>query len=330
MTVTQSPAPAATPAAAPGWLRHVTPGPALATLIVFAAALSLTQGLGFTHGATLILRTAILALAAVSLSFLIGQCGLVSFGHAAPVGIGAYAVLISGEYGVTNVLAVLPLAAGAAALFSAATGLIALRTRGVYFIMITLSFAQMAFYVAASLSAFGGDDGMAIAARSTFFGVRFLKSDLSLAILAVALLVIALALFGRIAASRFGLMLRAGRANEAKLSALGLSPYRHRLIALAMAGAAAGIAGALLANQVEYVSPATMGWHMSGELIVMVVLGGIASPGGAVVGAIAISLLDEILGHTTEHWRLGLGLVIVAVVLLRGCDLKALLTGGAK
>ncbi|OZA77027.1 MAG: hypothetical protein B7X76_10695, partial [Azorhizobium sp. 39-67-5] len=109
MTVTQSPAPAAVPAAPPGWLRQVTPGPALATLIVFAAALALTQGLGFTHGATLILRTAILALAAVSLSFLIGQCGLVSFGHAAPVGIGAYAVLISGEYGVTNVLAVLPL-----------------------------------------------------------------------------------------------------------------------------------------------------------------------------------------------------------------------------
>lgn len=311
-------------------LRAVLPGPALATFLVFVAALGLCHALGFPHGATLIVRTATFALAAVSLSFLIGQGGLVSFGHAAPLGIGAYAVLIAGEYGITNILVVLALGAGAAAAFSALTGTIALRTRGVYFIMITLAFAQMAFYVAASLADFGGDDGMAIAARSTAFGVRFLKSDTALALLAIVLLALALGLFGRLSASRFGLMLRAGKASEAKLAALGLSPYRHRLIALAVAGAVAGVAGVLLANQVEYVSPASMGWHVSGELIVMVVLGGIGSPAGAVVGAVAVSLLDETLGHATEHWRLGLGLVIVAVVLLRGRDLKALFTGGAK
>lgn len=306
------------------------PGAALATLFAFGAALGLCHMLGFTHGATLIVRTATLALAAVSLSFLIGQGGLVSFGHAAPLGIGAYAVLIAGEYGITNILVVMGLAAAAAALFSVLTGIIALRTRGVYFIMITLAFAQMAFYVAASLAAFGGDDGMAIAARSTFFGTKFLKSDTALALFAIALLALALGLFGRLTASRFGVMLRAGKASEPKLAALGLSPYRHRLIALAVAGAVAGVAGMLLANQVEYVSPATMGWHVSGELIVMVVLGGIGSPAGAVVGAVAVSLLDEILGHSTEHWRLGLGLVIVAVVLLRGRDLKALLRGAVR
>lgn len=304
--------------------------PALATIAAFLLLLALAHGLGFSHGATLITRTLAYALAAVSLSFLIGQCGLVSFGHAAPFGIGAYAVLIVGEAGVREVLVVLPLAAAAAALFSAVTGAIALRTRGVYFIMITLAFAQMAFYVAASLSAYGGDDGMAIAGRSTFFGIRFLKADTSLALLAIALVGLALFLFQRLAASRFGLMLRAARANESKVEALGLAPYRHRLIALALAGAVAGLAGALIANQVEYVSPALMGWHVSGELIVMVVLGGIGHPVGAVIGAVVVTLLDESLGHLTEHWRLGLGLVIILVALLRDADLKSLLRGGSR
>ncbi|MDC7784711.1 branched-chain amino acid ABC transporter permease [Rhodoplanes sp. TEM] len=303
--------------------------PAVVGVLGFAAALAIAHAGGSVYGATLVARTALLALAAVSLSFLIGQAGLVSFGHAAPLGIGAYVVLIAGEYGVTEMLVVLPLGFAAAALFSVATGAVALRTRGVYFIMITLAFAQMIYYVAASLSAFGGDDGMAIAARSTLFGLRLLKSDTGLAMLAVALL--GLALFGldRLIASRYGLMLRAGRANEAKLQALGLDPYRHRLIALAIGGGLAGVAGVLLANQVEYVSPATMNWHVSGELIVMVVLGGTGRLAGAVLGAVAVTLLDETLGHFTEHWKLGLGLVIVAVVLLRGADLKALLRGGA-
>ncbi|RAI45341.1 branched-chain amino acid ABC transporter permease [Rhodoplanes roseus] len=301
--------------------------PTLVCVFAFAAALAVAHGLGSSYGATMVGRTAAFALAAVSLSFLIGQGGLVSFGHAAPLGIGAYAVLIAGEYDVTNLLVVLPLGFASAALFSVATGAIALRTRGVYFIMITLAFAQMIFYVAASLSAFGGDDGMAVASRSTLFGMRVLKSDTNLAILAIALLGVALLALDRLVASRYGLMLRAGRANETKLQALGLDPYRHRLTALAIGGGLAGLAGVLLANQVEYVSPATMNWHVSGELIVMVVLGGTGRLAGAVLGAVVVTVLDETLGHFTEHWKLGLGLVIVAVVLLRGADLKALLRG---
>ncbi|MDI4664811.1 branched-chain amino acid ABC transporter permease [Xanthobacter autotrophicus] len=300
-------------------------GQTAALMALLAAALALAYGLGSSYGAGLVTRTAILALAAVSLSFLIGQAGLVSFGHAAPLGIGAYAVLIAGEYDMTNILAVLPLAFGAAALFALATGAIALRTRGVYFIMITLAFAQMVFYVAASLSAFGGDDGMAIAARSTFFGARILKPDLHLALLAIALLAAAALGLEHLAASRYGLMLRAGRENETKLEALGLDPYRHRLIAISVAGGIAGVAGALLANQVEYVSPSTMNWHLSGELIVMVVLGGSRRLGGAVIGAMVVVLLDEALGRFTEHWKLGLGLVILGAVLFRGAEVRALL-----
>ena len=309
--------------------RRFLPGAAVLVVAAFALVLVVSQFVGGGYGATLVVRTAVFALAAMSLSFLIGQAGLVSFGHAAPLGIGAYAVLIAGEYGISDAFIVLPLAFAVSALFSVATGAIALRTRGVYFIMITLAFAQMIFYVAASLSAFGGDDGMAIARRATVFGAKWLKTDTNLAILAIGVLGLALFLFERLAASRFGLMLRAGRANEAKLMALGLDPYRHRLIALALAGGAAGLAGALLATQVEYVSPATMGWHISGELIVMVVLGGVGRLGGAVIGAVAVTALNEALGSVTEHWQLGLGLIIVAVVLLRGVDLKALLSSSS-
>lgn len=294
---------------------------------LFALALALAWGMDSSYGAVLVTRAAILSLAAASLSFLIGQAGLVSFGHAAPFGIGAYCVLILGESDIRNILVVLPMAFAAAAAFAVATGAIALRTRGIYFIMITLAFAQMMFYVASSLSAFGGDDGMAIAGRSTFFGARILRSDDQLALLSIVLLAAALVLLERIAASRFGLMLRTGRENEAKLEALGLDPFRHRLIALGLASGIAGIAGALIANQVEYVSPSSMNWHMSGELIVMVVLGGTSRIGGAVIGALVVVLINEMLAPFTEHWMFVLGLVIVAAVLLRGIDVRALLKG---
>ncbi|MBB6309824.1 branched-chain amino acid ABC transporter permease [Xanthobacter tagetidis] len=298
-------------------------------IALFALALAVAVWSGSGYAPTIIARTAILALAAVSLSFLIGQAGLVSFGHAAPLGIGAYAVLIAGEYGVTNALVLFPLGFAAAALWSAATGVIALRTRGVYFIMITLAFAQMLFYVAGSLSAFGGDDGLGIAARATFFGQRFLRTDTDLAVFAIAALGVTLLVLERLSAAPFGLMLRTGRANEEKLASLGLDPFVHRLVALAAAGGIAGIAGVLLANQVEYVSPATMNWHVSGELIVMVVLGGTKRLGGAVLGAVAVMVIDETLGHFTEFWKFGLGLVILGAVLLRGADLTQLIRGTA-
>ncbi|MEP9347490.1 branched-chain amino acid ABC transporter permease [Xanthobacter sp. KR7-225] len=316
------------PAAPPRpWRAHLTRP--LVLIALFAAALALAAWSGSGYAPTLIARTAILALAAVSLSFLIGQAGLVSFGHAAPLGIGAYVVLIAGEYGITNALVLAPLGFAAAAAWSAGTGVIALRTRGVYFIMITLAFAQMLFYVAGSLSAFGGDDGLGIAARSTLFGARFLRTDTELAICAIALLGAALLALERLAAAPFGLMLRTARANEEKLAALGLDPFGHRLLALAAAGGVAGLSGVLLANQVEYVSPATMNWHVSGELIVMVVLGGTTRLGGAVIGAVIVMAIDETLGHFTEYWKFGLGLVILFAVLLRGAEVRGLLRGAA-
>lgn len=308
---------------------HARPGlVALAVALAFLAALGLAYGLGSPYWMATLARMAALALSAVSLSFLVGQAGLVSFGHGAPVGIGAYALLVAGEYGVSDLLVVLPLAFVAAAAFCALTGAIALRTRGVYFIMITLAFAQMAFYVAASLSAFGGDDGMALAARSTLLGARVLRRDHGLALLAILLLGLVLFCLGRLAASKFGLVLRAAKDNEAKVTALGLDPYGHRLAALALAGGCAGLSGALIANQAEFVAPAYMNWHVSGLAIVMVALGGAGHLVGGVIGAVVVTLLDEALGHYTQYWKLGLGLVVVGAALLRAGDLRRLLGGG--
>jgi branched-chain amino acid transport system permease protein len=282
------------------------------------------QMLGQSFWLTLATRAAILGLAALSLSFILGQGGLVSFGHAAPFGLGAYAVLIAGEYGVREVLIVLPLAFAGAAAFAAATGALALRTRGVYFIMITLAFAQMAYFVFAALAAYGGDDGMSIAGRSTFLGNRFLRSDANLAWFALLLLAAAALFLERTRHASFGFVLRAARDNEARTEALGFSVFAVRLTAYALAAGVAGLAGALMAEQTGFVSPALMNWHRSGELMVMVVLGGSGRLAGAVVGAIAVVLVEEFGGQATEYWKSLLGLLILAVVMARIVDVGAL------
>ncbi|MER2606710.1 MAG: branched-chain amino acid ABC transporter permease [Siculibacillus sp.] len=295
-------------------------------LLALAAVIAAGQILGQSFWITLAARGAILALAALSLSFVLGQGGLVSFGHAAPFGLGAYAVLIAGEYGVREVMVLLPLAFASAALFALLTGALALRTRGVYFIMITLAFAQMAYFVFAGISALGGDDGMGLAGRATFLGAKFLRYEVNTAWLALALLAVTLFALERVRRARFGFVLRAARDNEARVAALGYSVYWTRLTAYALGAGIAGVAGALMAEQTAFVSPALMNWHRSGELIVMVVLGGAGRLSGAIVGAVAIVLVEEFFGQITEYWKLGLGLLILAVVMARVVDLPALLS----
>ena len=293
-----------------------------ATAIVgLALVVAAGQILGQSFWITLATRGAILALAAVSLGFVLGQGGLVSFGHAAPFGLGAYVVLIAGEAGVRDILVLLALAFSAGAVFAVATGALALRTRGVYFIMITLAFAQMAYFVFAGIAALGGDDGMGIAGKATLFGAKFLRWETNTAWLAIGLLAAVSYLLHRASWARFGFVLRAARDAETRVSALGFSVYRTRLAAYGLAAGIAGLAGALMAEQTGFVSPALMNWHRSGELIVMVVLGGSRRLSGAVIGAIVIVLIEEFLGQLTEYWKLGLGLVILAVVMARVADL---------
>ena len=266
-------------------------------------------------------RAAILAMAAVPLQFILGFGGLVSFGHAAMVGIGAYAVLASGG---ADGLVVLPAAVAAAAAFAALTGLVALRTRGVTFIMITLAFGQMAYFVAQSLAAFGGDDGMALDTRSPLFGQPVLEGRVAFHMLVVGNLVLLGLLLRMVALSRFGRVLRAARENEVRVAALGYDVVRIRLAAYTIGGAGGGMAGFWLANNSEFVSPAVLDWRSSGHLLVMVILGSVGALSrsvdgrlvGAAAGATGLIVAEEGLALLTPHWPLLLGPALVLIALL--------------
>ncbi|MCL8384650.1 branched-chain amino acid ABC transporter permease [Xanthobacter aminoxidans] len=285
---------------------------------VLFAALAAVPAFADTAMLTLVARAMIFALAATSLGFILGQGGLVSFGHAATMGIGAYAVGILMEEGGRDALVSFPVSMAAAGLFALVTGAISLRTRGVYFIMITLAFGQMAFFVTQSLSAYGGDDGLTLAARSTVAGARWLKDPKTFHYVVLGLLALTVLVSTMLARSPFGRVLAAGRDNERRLRALGVDPYAYRLVAYVIAGAFAGLAGALYANLTEFVSPAYLSWHRSAEFIVMVVAGGPGSALGPVLGALGVVLLEDGLAHLTEHWRIIFGPLLVLLVLARG------------
>jgi branched-chain amino acid transport system permease protein len=249
----------------------------------------------------------------------------VSFGHAAFLGIGAYTVgiLFQHEFegrpifglpGSVEALVVWPLAMAVAAVFATVIGAICLRTRGVGFIMITLAFAQMLFYLAVSLRAYGGADGIALWGRSALPGLD-LNDNVTFYYVVLALLVGFLLLGRRVMASRFGMTIRAAKDNEARLRALGVPVFRYRLVAFALSGAAGGLAGALLANSTQFVGPSYLAWHQSGELIVMVVMGGMGTLFGPVFGAAALLLLEEYLAELTEHWQIILGPLLLFIVL---------------
>ena len=286
---------------------------ALAALALAPVAASL---LGNQYLLSLATTATIFALAAASLQLIVGQGGLVSFGHAAFLGIGAYTPLVLDAAGSNAALLSVPVAMAAAGGFAAATGAVALRTRGVTFIMITLAFAQMAYFVAGALAMFGGDDGVPLD-RPSLFGTAVLANHGFFHSLAVALLLLTLLGLRVLAASRFGRALAASRQSEARVVASGISVTRVRLTAYTVAGALAGLAGWLLGVHSEFVSPAFMDWRNSGELLVMVILGGPATPQGAALGAIGFILIEEVSSGLTEHWRLIVGPAILLFVLLR-------------
>ena len=260
-------------------------------------------------------RVLIFAIAAISLELLIGAGGLVSFGHAAFLGIGAYGAGIAASHGLGTLSVALPSALGAAALFAFATGAVAVRTRGVYFIMITLAFGQMAYFVATSLAPYGGDDGLTWPTRTLVFGTRMLKNETTFYYVILALLVTTYLLVSRLMASRFGRVLRGLTDDETRMQAIGFTAYPYRLTAYVIAGTICGIAGFLLGNQAEFVSPAYMHWQRSGELIMMVLLGGTGTLYGPILGSLVFLVLEETLSRPTEHWKVILGPLLVLVVL---------------
>lgn len=260
-------------------------------------------------------RIMILALGAMSLDLLIGYGAMISFGHAAFVGLGAYSVAILASHGITDGFVQLAVALATSLIFALFTGAISLRTKGVYFIMITLAFGQMLFFLTTSLAAYGGDDGLTLAARSTFFSLKFMKNDLAMYYVTFGTLLGAYLLLRAIVASRFGRVLRGIRENPVRMEAIGFAPYRYQLTAYVIAGLIAGVSGFLLANQTEFVSPAYTAWQRSGELIFVLVLGGLGSLHGAILGAAAFTLLADILSHYTENWAMIFGPILILVVL---------------
>jgi branched-chain amino acid transport system permease protein len=270
---------------------------------------------GQTHVIGLFARMMIFALAALGLDLLVGYGALVSFGHAAFVGIGAYTVGILDAHGVHDIAVVLPVAFLAAAAFAAATGAVSLRTRGVHFIMITLAFGQMAFFTAGSLAPYGGDDGLTVGTRNTVLVWAPLARDVGLYYVVFAVLLSVYVVMRLLVASRFGRVLRAARENPVRVAALGFDVHRFQLAAYMVSGVTGAFAGVLLANATDFVSPAYMSWQRSGELIIMVLLGGMGSLHGAIIGALAFLLLEEWLADLTEHWKIIFGPLLVAIVL---------------
>jgi branched-chain amino acid transport system permease protein len=274
---------------------------------------------------TLFTRIVILALAAVSLNLILGYGGMMSFGHAAYLGIGGYSVGILAFEGVTSGFVQWPVALLVSALFALVIGALSLRTRGVYFIMITLAFAQMTYYIVAGLARYGGDDGLTIEKRSQFFPPLNLSNKMQFYYLCLALLFASIYLVWHIVNSRFGLAVQGARSNDTRMRAIGFPTYRYKLTCFVIAGTLCGLSGALLANHTDFVSPAMMYWTRSGDLIIMVVLGGMGSTFGPLFGAVALLVLEEVLSGITEYWQIILGPLLLLVVLFARGGIDGLL-----
>jgi len=311
--------------AAPGYSFTARTAFTVALLAVLALLPAYAAWSGNAFVLTLFTRVLILALGAVSLNLIMGYGGMVSFGHAAYLGVGGYAVGILAREGVDSGFVQWPAAIAAAALYALVVGALSLRTRGVYFIMITLAFAQMIYYVAIGLDRYGGDDGLTIYRRSQFGGLLDLNNKTVFYYLCFAFLLGGIYLVARIVNSRFGLVIRGTRSNERRMHAIGFATFRYKLVCFVIAGALCGLAGALLANHTNFISPALMHWTRSGDLIVMVVLGGLGSLFGPLIGAAVFLLLEEGLSRLTEYPDLILGPLLLLVAIYAHGGIEGLL-----
>ena len=293
-------------------------------LVAFAAVPVYCWWVDSVYPLTLFGRILVFALAALGLNLALGFGGMVSLGHAMYIGFGAYAVGIGSELGMESGVLQLLVALLATAVIAAPLGWIALRTQGIAFIMITLAFAQLFYYVFVSLRMFGGDDGMTIQKLSAFGPLTGNKVAIYLSL--VVALVLGLWLLTRIVHSRFGLVLRATMVSERRVNAVGSASLPYRLVAYVISAELCAVAGYFLANLTSFVSPAYMAWTISGELIVMALLGGSATVFGPVVGAVALLLLEEGLKAFTERWALILGPIIVLIVVFLRQGLWGLLS----
>jgi branched-chain amino acid transport system permease protein len=306
---------AASPTTLPGRLANPRGIAIVVVCLLLAFLPQIAEAIGEPFYIDVFSRIMILTIGAISLNFIMGYGGMVSFGHAAYLGIGAYTVGIAGYYDIYSGWIQWPVGIAASALFALITGAICLRTRGVYFIMITLAFTQMVHFLFVSLEEYGGDDGLVVFARSDFDGVIDLEDNLVLYYTIFVILLLSLFVVHRLIHSRFGAVIRGAKSNDARMHALGYSTVRYKLTGYVIAGVMCGIAGLLLGNYTGFVSPDMMHWTRSGDLIIMVVLGGMGTLWGPLFGAIAFLLLEEWLSDLTTYWQLIFGPMLILVVL---------------
>ena len=300
-----------------------------ATLILHVAALAcplFMRALDLDYYTSFASRVMIFALAAGSLNLILGYAGMISFGHAAFVGVGTYTAGVMIIEGVPSALIGWPLAMLIAGLLALAIGAMSLRTRGVYFIMITLAFAQMIYYLTNSMKAYGGDEGLSLPGRSTL-PMLDLKDDTSFYYVVLAILCVSMLLLSRLVDSRFGRVIVAIRENEPRMEAIGYPTRRYKLVCFVIAGAFGGLAGALLANHGNYINPSILHWTQSGNLMIMVVLGGVGYRYGGLIGAFTLLGLEEFIANHKVAWvadlwptyqqhsLLGVGIILLIIVL---------------
>lgn len=287
------------------------------------AALALWPLIAGQYGIDLVTKIMIFAIFALSLELLVGSTGLVCFGQAAFLGIGAYAtVLLSPKYEPALLVWLLPACMGAAALYALVVGALSLRTKGVYFIMVTLAFAQMAYYVVHDTALGGGTDGIYLMSKPVVGAWLDLDNGNALYGFTLATLILVFGFFALLMRSRFGRALVGIRVNEQRMRASGFSTYPYKLAAFVISGGIAGLAGFLFAVKDGFVNPELFSWHVSGEVLIIIILGGLGHLRGALIGAFAFALLQEffkseaIFGEFAKHWHMGLGLSIIACVAL--------------
>ncbi len=289
---------------------------------------------------TLATRIAILAIAAVGLNIALGLGGMVSFGHALYFGLGGYVAGIAAHHafhgtpvlglpGSNQMLPIWAIAMIVSGALAGIVGALSLRTSGIFFIMITLAFAQMGFFFTLSWPAYGGEDGLPIFMRNQFPGLNTAR-PWDMFLIAYGVLLLALGLFAMLRAARFGAALMAIRQNPDRAAAIGISPFGIRLVGFILSGMITGLAGAMMADLTRFVSPAMMAWTMSGELIVIIILGGVGRLFGPVAGAAILVGFEVFFGGLTEHWQFWLGLVLLAVVLFARGGLVGLIAGRAR
>ncbi len=298
----------------------------LAMFLLLAAVPPLADYFDQPFYLALFSRILIFAIAAISLDLILGYGGMVSFGHAAYIGLGAYAVAILNYYDIDNGWLQLVVAIVGSGIVAALIGAISLRTGGLYFIMITLAFTQMLFFLGISLEEYGGDDG--INTSRSVFGDWIDMDDNSVLYYVILFFVAVCTLISwRLVNSRFGMVIRGSHSNERRMLAIGFPVFRYRLAAFVVSGAMCGVAGFLMANLTEFVTPSFMHWTRSGEIMIMVLMGGMGTVFGSILGAAGFLLLEDILANLTLHWWIIFGPVLVLLILFAKKGLWGLIPG---